>query len=92
MESRLSRWCDGLLEAGWLVAILAIPIFFNIHSERVFEPDKLALLRSIALIMAAVWLVGLIDRRGWRDMPDCGPATRRPSGIGRWCCPCWRWC
>ena len=47
MESRLSRWCDGLLEAGWLVAILAIPIFFNIHSERVFEPDKLALLLSL---------------------------------------------
>ena len=42
MDSRLSRWCDGLLEAGWLVAILAIPLFFNIHSERVFEPDKLA--------------------------------------------------
>jgi len=74
MDSRLSRWCDGLLEAGWLVAILATPVFFNIHSERVFEPDKLALLRSIALVMSAVWLVRLIDRRGWRDV-----ARLRPS-------------
>ncbi len=79
MESRLSRWCDGLLEAGWLVAILAIPIFFNIHSERVFEPDKLALLRSIALVMAAVWLVGLIDRRGWRDMARLRPGD--PAAV-----------
>jgi tetratricopeptide (TPR) repeat protein len=79
MESRLSRWCDGLLEAGWLVAILATPIFFNIHSERVFEPDKLALLRSIALIMAAVWLVGLIDRRGWRNLARLRPSD--PTAI-----------
>lgn len=67
MESRLSRWCEGLLEAGWLVAVLAIPLFFNIHSERVFEPDKIALLRSIALIMAAAWTVRFIDNRGWRN-------------------------
>ena len=79
MESRLSRWCDGLLEAGWLVAILAIPIFFNIHSERVFEPDKLALLRSIALVMAAAWLVGLIDRRSWRDVARLRPSD--PAAI-----------
>jgi tetratricopeptide (TPR) repeat protein len=67
MDSRLSRWCDGFLEAGWLVAILTIPLFFNIHSERVFEPDKLAILRSLALLMVAAWLVGFIDRRGWRE-------------------------
>lgn len=68
MESRLSRWCEGLLEAGWLVAVLAIPLFFNIHSERVFEPDKIALLRSIALVMAAGWVIIFIDTRGWRDL------------------------
>lgn len=75
MDSRLSRWCDGLLEAGWLVAILAVPLFFNIHSDRVFEPDKLALLRSITLVMAAVWLVGAIDRRAWRDLGRLRPSN-----------------
>ena len=68
MDTRLSRWCNGLLEAGWLIALLAIPIFFNIHSERVFEPDKLALLRSITLVMSAGWLVRFIDQRGWQDL------------------------
>jgi tetratricopeptide (TPR) repeat protein len=68
MDSRLSRWCEGLIEAGWLVAILAIPLFFNIHSERVFEPDKIALLRSITIVMATAWLVRFIDKRGWRDL------------------------
>ena len=68
MNSRLTRWCDGFLEAGWLVALLATPLFFNIHSERVFEPDKLALLRSIAVLMVAVWLARFIDTQGWRGL------------------------
>jgi hypothetical protein len=57
-----------LIEAGWLAAIIVTPLFFNIHSSRVFEPDKLTLLRSIAVIMAAAWLVVFVDRRGWESM------------------------
>ncbi|MDX1413067.1 MAG: tetratricopeptide repeat protein, partial [Candidatus Promineifilaceae bacterium] len=68
MESKLSRLCDGLLEAGWLAAILAVPLFFNIHSERVFEPDKLTLLRSIAVFMAFVMLVRFVERRSWTNL------------------------
>ncbi|HFC12918.1 MAG TPA: hypothetical protein ENJ56_08765, partial [Anaerolineae bacterium] len=68
MQSKLSRWCDGFLEAGWLLALIATPLFFNIHSERVFEPDKLTLLRSIALLMALVWLVKFIAQQGWQDL------------------------
>ena len=68
MESRLTRWCDGFLEACWLVAILVTPLFFNIHSERVFEPDKIALLRSLAVLMIAVGLVRFVDLREWRNL------------------------
>ncbi|MCB0028420.1 MAG: hypothetical protein KDE28_10965, partial [Anaerolineales bacterium] len=57
MKSKLAYWCDGALEASWLLAIILVPVYFNIHSDRVFEPDKLTLLRSLALLMAAVWLV-----------------------------------
>lgn len=68
MESRLTRWGDAFLEACWLVALLATPLFFNIHSERVFEPDKIAILRSLAVLMVAVGLVKFIDQRGWRNL------------------------
>lgn len=68
MNSKLARWCDGLLEAGWLSAIVLIPLFFNIHSDRVFEPDKLTLLRSIAVFMLAVWLVKFVEQRGWERL------------------------
>lgn len=66
MDSKLSQWCNGLMEVGWLAAIVSIPLFFNIHSDRVFEPDKLTLLRSIALLMATAWLIQFVDQQSWR--------------------------
>ncbi len=62
METRLSRFCDGLIEAGWLAALVVTPLFFNTYSSRVFEPDKLHLLRSLALLVAAAWLTQIVER------------------------------
>ncbi|MBN1954006.1 MAG: tetratricopeptide repeat protein [Anaerolineae bacterium] len=59
--TRLSAILDGILEAGWLAAIVVTPLFFNIYSSRVFEPDKLTTLRSIALLMGVVWLVRWVE-------------------------------
>ena len=79
MNSKLSQWCDGLIEAGWLAAIISIPLFFNIHSDRVFEPDKITLLRSIAVIMAVAWLVKFIDQRGWQQLKAWFSPKRQES-------------
>lgn len=81
MDSKLSRWCDGFIEAGWLAAVIAAPLFFNIHSDRVFEPDKLALVRSIAVLMAAAWLVKFIDQRGWQQYQRLG--WKREDSVWR---------
>ncbi len=62
-STRLSAFLDGILEAGWLSAIVVTPLFFNIYSSRVFEPDKLTTLRSIALMMAAAWLARWVEER-----------------------------
>ena len=64
MRTRVSVFCDKVIEAGWLAAVIVVPLFFNIYSQRVFEPDKLSLLRSIALVMSVAWLVRLIE--DWR--------------------------
>ena len=66
METRLGRFCDRLIEAGWLLAIAVIPIFFDVRTSRVFEPDKSALLRGIAFAMAAAWLVMVLERAFYR--------------------------
>jgi tetratricopeptide (TPR) repeat protein len=61
--SKLSMWCDRFIEAGWLAALIVAPLFFNIYSSRVFEPDKLTTVRSIALVMAIAWLVKWVEER-----------------------------
>ncbi len=68
-ETKLARYCDKVIEAGWLAALVAVPLFFNIYSSRVFEPDKLTLLRSIVIAMIAAWIVGKAEtlRLGGRD-------------------------
>ena len=64
MPNRLSRFADGIMEACWLLALIVTPLFFNIYSARVFEPDKISLLRSLALVTLAAWLIKLISQGG----------------------------
>ena len=47
-SSRLSKFCDRALDAGWLLGVTITPVFFNVYSSRVFEPDKLTTLRALA--------------------------------------------
>ena len=54
-SSRLSQICDTALEAGWLLGVTITPVFFNVYSSRVFEPDKLTTLRSLAVVLAVFW-------------------------------------
>jgi tetratricopeptide (TPR) repeat protein len=71
------------MEAGWLLAVIVTPLFFNIYSSRVFEPDKIALLRSLALIVLAAWLVKLIHERGPRFENIPAENTRSLTGFFR---------
>src|SRR5574337_122300 len=48
-QRAVTRFARFLIEAGWLAAVVVVPLFFNVYSSRVFEPDKLTTLRSIAL-------------------------------------------
>ncbi len=61
MQTKLSVFCDKVIEAGWLVALIVVPLFFNIYSQRVFEPDKLFLLRAISLLIVTAWVIRFID-------------------------------
>src|SRR5262249_45284296 len=66
MPNRLSRYCDGVMEACWLLGLVITPLFFDISSSRVFEPDKITLLRSLALAALAAWVVKVISEGGPR--------------------------
>ncbi|MGE5138204.1 MAG: O-antigen ligase family protein, partial [Rudaea sp.] len=58
----MSAFCEKLIEAGWLAAIIMAPLFFNVYSSRTFEPDKTSLIRTLALVMVAAWLVIRAER------------------------------
>jgi tetratricopeptide (TPR) repeat protein len=64
MPSRLSRYCEGIMEAAWLAAVILIPVFFNVFSSRIFEPDKIAILRSLALLILGSWAVMTLAEGG----------------------------
>ncbi len=61
MESRIARVARGVMEAGWLAALVVAPLYFNVQTERVFEPDKISLIRWLAVIVGGAWLVWAVD-------------------------------
>ncbi len=73
MPTRLGRFCEMVIEAGWLLAAVLVPLFFNLYTATIFEPDKAALLQTIVWVMLLAWAtrfaqrpVGwLVDRLGW---------------------------
>jgi O-antigen ligase/tetratricopeptide (TPR) repeat protein len=65
------------MEAGWLAAVIVVPVFFNVYSSRIFEPDKITLLRTLALVILAAWLIKLFEEGGARW-------ERVDGGESRW--------
>jgi len=70
------RTLDYLVESCWLLAIVAVPIFFDTETTRIFEPDKIALFRNIVLVMLVALLL-----RGLITLPAT-LARRAPVGAG----------
>lgn len=68
-SSRFSAFCDRALEAGWLIGVTITPVFFNVYSSRVFEPDKLTTLRILSTVMAVLWLVRLFEEMMHKQKP-----------------------
>src|SRR5581483_4631722 len=78
-QSRLALFCEKFIQAGWLVALVVAPLFFNIYSSPVFEPDKIVLIRTLALAMGAAWLILRAER--WRGRTASrADATRTSLG------------
>ena len=77
----LADLSERVIEAGWLATLVLAPLFFNPYSSRVFEPDKVALVRSLALVMVAAWLLWWIERSATHGF-RFGPAALRLPPLG----------
>ncbi len=62
MQTKLGAFAGKIVESGWLAAIVVVPLLFNLYTERIFEEDKIPLLRSIALVVAVALLVWAVER------------------------------
>ncbi|NLD43341.1 MAG: hypothetical protein GX657_07590, partial [Chloroflexi bacterium] len=91
MRTRTSAICESFIEAGWLLALVVVPLYFNVYSSRVFEPDKIVILRSLATLMAVAGLVRYAHERLQRpaDASDGqpGPAFGWRSPAVGWRSP-----
>lgn len=61
--SRIAAFVEKLVESGWLLALVVVPLFFNVYSYRVFEPDKLGLFRTIATLTATLTGILILENR-----------------------------
>ena len=55
--------CDKFLEACWLAALVLSPLYMNIYTHRMFEPDKGTVIRSLALLMIVFYLIKTMETR-----------------------------
>ena len=83
MQTRLGVFCEKVIEAGWLAAAVVVPLHFNAYSQQVFEPDKLAALRFLALFMATAWTVRFLERHGGGRGPEGGWGATAGTAHGR---------
>ncbi|MCL4487028.1 MAG: O-antigen ligase family protein [Chloroflexi bacterium] len=83
MLTRLAVLCDRLLEAGWLAALIVAPLFFNVYSSRVFEPDKITLVRAVALVMIGAWIVKQLEVGFGARSEDNGRNLQFPRIVER---------
>src|SRR5437763_1192157 len=76
-RSTLAHTMDGIIEGCWLLAVIAAPFFFNINSRRVFEPDKITVVRNLVIIMVIAFIV-----KGIEAAPRLVSWAPRPAPAG----------
>jgi len=59
--TKLGILCDKFLEACWLAALVLSPLYMNIYTHRMFEPDKGTIIRSLALLMIVFYLIKAME-------------------------------
>ncbi|MCL5958750.1 MAG: O-antigen ligase family protein [Chloroflexi bacterium] len=77
--TKVGLLCGRIIETGWLAAAITVPLYFNIYSSRVFEPDKLIALRGIVLLMVLAFFVRLFERGFSLRVGD-----KASSGLRAW--------
>ncbi len=55
--SKISRFCDSIIESAWLLALIITPIFFMVEANHNFELPKIYIFRSIIWFAVTAWVI-----------------------------------
>jgi tetratricopeptide (TPR) repeat protein len=80
--ARVRIWSAALTESAWLAALVVVPLVVNLQSRRAFEADKVALLRSIAVLLAAVLAIEALATGGRARSEALRSLRRTPVVAG----------
>jgi hypothetical protein len=66
LKTALSVISEKIVETGILLSVAITPVFFNPYSNRLFEADKSAVVRSFGLVILLAWIIKIMegDREG----------------------------
>jgi tetratricopeptide (TPR) repeat protein len=78
MHSRLEIISKAFMEACWLATAAMLPLFFNISSVQIFEPDKMSVLKFLAIFSGAAWLLTQIAATKREGLEPSRSFLRKP--------------
>lgn len=82
-QTRLSQYAAALAEAGWLSLLIAVPTVAFITTVGSFQTPKIAVLRSVMLILVLAWVIQTAESGPVpRDtLSAIGASLRRPLVV-----------
>jgi tetratricopeptide (TPR) repeat protein len=72
---KLILYCEGVMEATWLTALVCVPLFFSVLGERI-QNEKNYLVRSLAMVLLTAWIIKFVSQWALRA---CTPEASRFS-------------
>jgi O-antigen ligase len=75
------RSLDGLLEGGWLLIAVLLPLWVNLWADQPFELSKVLLFRSLVWLLTAAWLADRVHNGPHRFFPSERNPLLLPVGI-----------
>ena len=85
--TKIELVCDGIIEMGWLGALVLVPVFVDSYFGPIFEPEKVSVIRAISLVMLAAWMIkfvvgGRLNVPTGLEMHSVRDESRAPDGLG----------
>jgi len=81
-DSRLSMWCQGVMESVWPAAVGSMPLMLNPRGTlAAYEAPKLAFLQMLVLLGLAAWCVWQVEKRYPHRSAGLSPPLKKSRCI-----------